>query len=213
MAIQYAEDFQFNPSLAPTTLPSRPLVALQHRSGARVNLLVRPAAFYGWSRSNSDRLPGAIPFQGAAQAVYVSLIVPEMVQHLDLAANSSNQTYVNTYEMRRQHRFERYLPSHINIEVELVREDRSVNFRCQPTCGRDDSHRPPPTQTHSNDLLVLLGGMPDSGLGRVDKLFAHMAANEKQSSGAVRWWPGLVMRYHLVSVDQPANQSVAVATI
>ena len=44
-------------------------------------------------------------------------------------------------------------------------------------------------------------GTDDSGNGTVDGLFERWIWDNRRASGAVRWWPGMVMRYHLLNVS------------
>ena len=205
---QITDSLSYGPSELPDVTADFPIVALRHESGAQVNVLLRPQSFSGWYRSDSNRLPGAIPFGRVSEIAYVGGLVPELVRRLDVDSHRSaqirRQTIVNTYQMRSAAGFGQYLSADVNVEVELRRENLAVNFRNwpPPRFGLPVDDRLP-MEARLSSPFALMPCMPESGNITVDALFAHMINVERRSSGAARWWPGVILRYQMVRATQP----------
>lgn len=193
--------------------PDQRVVVLQHTTGAQASLVLRPASFDGWYRSSADLLTTAIPsFSNAAELVFVQAVVPTMVRKMKVANYARNVTYVNTNKERRKMGFGRLLPEDVNIEVEFFNEKPKLRQSARPVGNRaevdwegsDDGF--PARHKYvlgKGQRLQLTPGTPDSGNITVDQLFEHMILRERRARGAVRWWPGMVLRYQLVREVKP----------
>lgn len=86
------------------------------------------------------------------------------------------------------------LDQSINVEVEYFKENLTVDFKdLQTQLGIGHTQ------------LDLMLQMPDSGNETVGRLFIHMIKVERSPSGAVRWWPGRVLKYQLVQGNRSSE--------